>query len=160
MSKWIPETHERGLETFILIAMVWLVVACRSSTGISTPTPEIDHDEPSECGSRVLVVVWGDLNGDGVQDLDEPSLADVLLMIASKDDPTGNGIQLSTNEEGKAHFPTRELENCRTSGYRVLFLRQVAGYEFPTQPLVNLDDFDPNDDIVRFGLLPVSENDD
>ena len=81
-------------------------------------------------------------------------------MIAPKDDPTSDGNRLSTNEDGKAHFPTRELENCRTSGYQVLFLRQVAGYEFPTQPVVDLDDFVPTDDIIRFGLLPLSEKGD
>jgi hypothetical protein len=81
-------------------------------------------------------------------------------MIAPKGDPTSDGIRLSTNKDGKAHFPTRELENCQTSGYQVLFLRQVAGYAFPIKPLVDLGDFDPNDDIVHFGLLPMSENGD
>lgn len=159
MSKWIdiPIVRIRVLLISIVV-MAWLLVACTLLTGTPTPTPVIADPGLPECQDRVLVVVWGDLNMDGVQDPDEPPLADVLLMIVPKDDPTGDGLQLSTQENGKAHFPTRELENCRTFGYQVLFLRQVADYKFPTLPLVNLDDFDPDKDVVNFGLLPASEN--
>jgi hypothetical protein len=139
----------------MLTAMVWVVVACSSFSG--TPTPVIADPGPDECQDRVLVVVWGDLNRDGVQDPDEPPLADVLLMMVQKDDPSGERYQLSTNADGRAHFPTRELENCRPLGYQVLFVRQVAGYEFPPEPVVDLATFDPDEDIVRFGLLPLSE---
>ena len=117
MSNYINIPIEKTRVLLISITMAWILVACTSSTETSTPTPEIADQGPQECSNRVLVVVWGDLNGDGIQSPDEPSLADVLLMIAPKGDPTSDGIRLSTNKDGKAHFPTRELENCRTSGY-------------------------------------------
>ena len=145
-----------GLNLCILIAMVGLVVACRSFPG--TPTPVIVDPGQAECQDRVLVIVWGDRNRNGLQDSDELPLANVLLMMAQKDDPSSEGIQFSTGTDGKAHFPTRELDDCRTLGYQVLFLRQVAGYEFPSDPVVDLNDFNPNEEIVRFGLLPLNEN--
>ena len=142
----------------ISTTVVGLVVACSSLS--ETSTPERADPGQAECQDRILVVVWGDLDRDGIQDPGEPPLADVLLMMAQEDDPPGEGIQLSTGADGKAYFPTRELENCSPIGYKVLFLRQVAGYEFPSDPVADLDDHDPHEDIVRFGLLPLSENQD
>ena len=155
MFKWFADAYQKKWQLLILFVPVWLVMACTSP---AEPTPVRTDPGPAECDQRVLVVVWSDLNGDGVQDPSEPTLENVLLRITAKDDPAGDGIQLSTGENGRAHFPTRELENCQTTGYQMLFLRQVAGYEFPAQPVVDLDDFDPLNDAVHFGLLPANED--
>ena len=42
----------------------------------------------------------------------------------------------------------------------VAALREAAGYEFPSDPVVDLNDFNPNEDIVRFGFLPLNEKQD
>ncbi|MCB8950037.1 MAG: hypothetical protein H6653_18680 [Ardenticatenaceae bacterium] len=155
--KWTEETYKQTWTALSLAALVWLAVAC---TTAAEPTPIRTDPGPAECEQRVLVIVWGDLNEDGVPDPDEPTLENVQVMVTTQGNPTENGIQLETNEEGRANFPTLELENCQTAGYQALFLRQVAGYEFPAQPVVDLDDFDPLRDTVYFGLLPINDNND
>jgi hypothetical protein len=155
MFNWIANAYKRMWQVLSLVALASLAIACSS---IAEPTPILVDPGPAECDQRVLVVVWGDLNEDGVQDPDEPPLENVQLMITTQEDPTDNGMQLVTNENGRANFPTRELENCLTDGYQVLFLRQVAGYAFPAQPVVNLANFDPLNDAVHFGLLPINED--
>ncbi len=142
----------------ILFAAIGFAAACSSRPGNAIPTQERLDPGPEECQDRVLVVVWGDLDGDGIQDPDEPTQADVLLAIAPHGDPE-NRAQRSTGENGSVSFPTRELENCRPFGYQVIFLRQVAGYKFPLEPVVDLAGFDPIKDVVRFGLRPVAEAD-
>ncbi|MAT96039.1 MAG: hypothetical protein CL608_02655 [Anaerolineaceae bacterium] len=158
MKEWIEKHIKQHLPALALAALIWLMTACGPVAETVTPTPIQADPGPAECDQRVLVEVWGDLNGDGVPDPDEPMLADVLLMITKQENPTEEGIQLSTGDNGRANFPTRELENCLTTGHQLLFLRQVAGYEFPAQPVVNLDDFDPLNDAIHFGLLPVNED--
>lgn len=123
----------------------------------STPTPMTTDPGPDECFQRVLVTVWGDTNADGIQDDNEPPLENVLLMIAPLNSPE-DGIQLSTAANGNAHFPTRELADCDPSGYQVLFLRQVSGYAFPEDPVVDLAEFDPLRDRVPFGLIPEGDD--
>ena len=142
----------RNLLIILTLPVLWIAAGCSAIT--ENPPPVILDPGPEACMDRVLVVVWGDLNQDGVQDHDEPPLADVLLRVAPKDNPADEGIQLATSQDGRANFPTRELKDCSTLGYQLLFLRQVPGYEFPAQPLADLDGFDPNTDSVLFGLLP------
>ena len=155
--KWQGKTNKQTWSALSLTVLVLLAVAC---TTAAEPTPIRTDPGPAECEQRVLVIVWGDLNEDGVPNPDEPTLENVQVMVTTRENPTENGIQLETNEEGRANFPTRELENCQTAGYQALFLRQVAGYEFPAQPVVDLDDFDPLRDTVYFGLLPTNDNND
>lgn len=156
MFNWSADAAARKQQLFILLAVVWLT-ACGSFT--ATPTPEPLHTDPVECEYAVEVFVWGDLNGDGLKTPNEPPLEGVELMIAKSETPTEENIQLTTQENGKAYFPTRELENCLTAGYDLLFLRQVTSYQFPAQPVINLDDFAPLNDTVEFALLPENEPD-
>ena len=151
------ETITRTWQRFFLalLSVVWLA-ACGSFT--ATPTPEPLHPDPVECEHAVEVFVWGDLNGDGLKTPNEPPLEGVALMIAKRETPTDDNLQLETQQNGRAHFPTRELESCQTTGYDLLFLQEVARYQFPTQPVVNLDNFDPLNDAVHYGLLPESDN--
>ena len=138
----------------VCFGVLMLTAACSAVPNSPTPTPPLMDPGPDECQDRVLVVVWGDRNGDGVQDPDEPLLQDVLLQIKQIGSAADEGLQMSTSENGRVSFPTRELEGCSPEGYQVLFLRQVAGYEFPEDPVVDLEGFSPDTDAVEFGLVP------
>ncbi|MDJ0757032.1 MAG: hypothetical protein QNJ45_26105 [Ardenticatenaceae bacterium] len=144
--------HNTPIHHYTLLICLLLTIGCVENILPPTPTPIRTDPGPDECQNRVLVIVWGDLNGDGIQDPDEPPLADVLLRMTPQDDLEAEGIQLTTGENGRANFPTRELEDCRPAGYQLLFLRQVPGYAFPADPVIDLDDFDPINDAVYFGL--------
>lgn len=139
MAKWF---HPFFLIPFFLIA-------CRPAQIISDPGPD-------ECQDAIHVLVWADLNGDGLRGSDEPPLPDVLVMVSSLEDPAASNLQLTTGQNGEVHFPARELTDCTPAGYQVVFPRQVPGYQFPAAPVVDLTDFDPDTDTVEFGLIPES----
>ena len=137
------------------LGVLVLTAACNANPGLPTPTPLLMDPGPEECQDAVRVVVWGDLNRDGIKDPDEPPLAEVLLQIAKPGDPPADGLQMSTSAAGDVYFPTRELDDCRPASYQVLFLRQVPGYEFPEDPVADLEGFKPDLDAVMFGLIPL-----
>ncbi|TFH33377.1 MAG: hypothetical protein E4G99_11510 [Anaerolineales bacterium] len=123
---------------------------------LSACQPMTTDPGPDECQDAIGVVVWADLNANGERDPEEPPISDVLLMLAPRDDPASGNIQLTTGQNGQAHFPARELTDCSPAGYAAVFPRQVAGYQFPANPVIALDDFNPDLDKVEFGLVPES----
>ncbi len=110
---------KRELLLIFTLAVVSIIAGCSSSTG--KPTPVILDPGLEACTDRVLVIVWGDLNQDGVQDPDEPPLAEVLLSLAPKDDPKNNGIQLATNQDGRADFRPGSSRTAAPSATRSSF---------------------------------------
>ena len=138
-----------------LILLPLFAVLAMACGALSQPTATLERSDPGpdECQDAVHVVVWGDLNGDGVQDEDEPPLPDVLIMLVPRGDAGVEKIQQTTTETGDIYFPTRELSDCVAEGYDAVFARQVEGYEFPNDPVFNLDNFKPDIDIVEFGLV-------
>ena len=136
-------------KNLLILIVSFLLSACQPALVISDPGPQ-------ECQDAIKVVVWADLNGNGVRDPDDPPLSGVLVMLAPQDDPASGNIQLTTGQNGEAYFPARELSDCSPVGYNALFPRQVTGYQFPADPVVDLDDYDPDFDKVEFGLVPES----
>lgn len=137
------------------LILILIIILLLSACGPANTTPELLADPGSDkCQDAIRVFVWADRNGDGVHDPGEFPLSDVLVMLAPQGDPTSENIQLTTGENGEIHFPARELTDCSPVGYQAVFLKQVAGYQFSTNPLVGLDDFNPDFDTVEFGLVP------
>lgn len=153
-----PQPYSTASQQSFLIFLLLVVglVACGAEP--ATPTPQPLHPGPVECERAIEVFVWGDLNGDGLKTPNEPPLAGVLLLIAQRDAPTEENIQLETQQNGRAYFPTFELEDCQTAGYDLLFVREVARYQFPAEPVVNLDDYQPLNNTIEFPLLQKNDN--
>lgn len=146
-----------GRPAFILFVVCLFVFlpACSAPRG---DNPFVPEDEPvivddGPCFDAVKVDVWADLNGDGVWDEGEPPLEDVLIIAALTGQPENN-VQAETGASGSAYLPFFEMEDCDPLRYDILFPRQVAGYAFPDDPLVSIDEIMPGQTYAAFGLVP------
>ena len=152
----------KNIISFVLTSAV-ILSACspqeESLTADSdTEEPVIADQGPDECMHAVKVVVWSDINADGIRDLDETLLEGARVMLVPRDEPTSGGLDGTTLPNGNIYFPTREMQDCNPHLYQAIFPVQFAGHEFPLDPVVDLEGFDPITDTVEFGLIP--NNDD
>ncbi len=103
---------------------------CITVSGGPTPTPTASGN--SILGDRV----WNDLNVNGVQDIGEPSVANVVVELLSG--CSGNALLLTkaTNANGDYTFA-----GLATGQYRVR-MQAPGGYSFTVQDAINDDDYD------------------
>ena len=140
-----------------LVSLIFASALFLSGCLAQEETPIADQG-PEECMDAVKVVVWSDTNGDGVQDADEAPIDGALVMLVPRDDPTSGGLEGTTPSSGIVHFPTREMQDCNPHHYQAIFPVQFAGHEFPSDPVIDLDNFNPDSDSVEFGLLPSNDD--
>ncbi|WP_371164502.1 SdrD B-like domain-containing protein [Buchananella felis] len=77
--------------------------------------------------------VWDDLNGNGVQDDNEPGVAGVTVTLTGEDD-LGNQVNLTTTTDDQGHYSFPALRASGANGYSVKFALSDAlkarKYEF------------------------------
>ncbi len=120
--------------------------------------PIISDQGPDHCANAVKVVVWSDINADGLHDENEPPINGARIMLVLREGRSSAGLEGTTLSNGVVHFPTRELQDCNPHLYEAIFTVQFAGHEFPSDPVADLEVFDPIHDTVEFGIVPIDED--
>ncbi|NNF35558.1 MAG: T9SS type A sorting domain-containing protein, partial [Saprospiraceae bacterium] len=111
------------------------------SSGENEPDIDAGYYVPAKIGD----FVWEDLDGNGIQDIDEPGLGDVTVILTDENgdpvtDASGNPVNpTSTMPDGSYEFT-----NLLPGDYKVTFVKP-NGFEF-TIPDYNGGNTDANDD--------------
>jgi len=144
----------RALKGLCLLSLVACLMQCGCSPA-ATPTMQLEMLTPiSECFPYYHVLVWNDLNGDGVQDPGEGPLAGVPVSLRRAGHPD-QSFPGQTGPDGIAdlhgigdfgsHCDEIEIEVVVPEGFM---------YTSPTPAPADLVGLPPGS-MLKFGLMPV-----
>ncbi len=157
------------MKKILILLLPLLTLSCQKEEilDFDTQVQHFEDSNQSQSGAHITGKIWDDINGNGIQDIDEPGVAgaQVLFVNASKGWIIG---KVETNEEGRYIMYASIVINFRL---RVILPEDMTGYvlserlsEYPmvngpaqTPSTAQASIFDVNSDFYLEGDRIVSE---
>src|SRR5574341_1947387 len=132
-------------------SLVWVLTLALLAACQQPPTVEPTPTPYDPCAPTIRVLVWEDLDGNGVRDTGEPPLPGINVYVVDNTDPGGNTVGGRTSADGLAEIAVTLTDECVLTE-RFVYAELPQGFTRTTDNVVALADFDPQTAVVEVGM--------